>query len=229
MSQSIQAVTFDVGGTLIEPNPSVGHLYAEVAASPGAPSLDPDLLNRRFRAAWNGFPRPLHSRTDWAELVDQVFVGLVDLPPSQSFFPRLYERFSEPDAWQVHSDVIPTLETLHQLGIRTAVLSNWDNRLRPLLHRLGLAPFFDPLVISCEIGAAKPDPAIFQFAASSLNLPPQRILHVGDDPELDFAGASEAKLLAVLIQRAPLIGTFPRVHSLMEIPQFIQSRRFSEP
>jgi putative hydrolase of the HAD superfamily len=218
MPEAIQAVTFDVGGTLIDPHPSVGHLYAQIAASLGAPPLDPGLLNQRFRATWKAFPRQLHSASDWSELVDQVFLDLIHPPPSRSFFPQLYARFAEPDAWRVYPDVLPTLETLRREGIRTAVLSNWDERLRPLLQRLNLDHFFDPIIVSCEVGAAKPDPAIFQFAASALDLSPDRILHVGDDPIFDLAGARGANLHALLIHRGHPHCTLPQIHSLTCIP-----------
>ncbi len=42
----IRAVTFDVGGTLIEPWPSVGHVYAEVAARHGVAAIDVATLNQ---------------------------------------------------------------------------------------------------------------------------------------------------------------------------------------
>ena len=50
----VRAVTFDVGGTLIKPSPSVGHIYAEVAARHGRKKVSPETLNRRFAAAWKG-------------------------------------------------------------------------------------------------------------------------------------------------------------------------------
>src|SRR6266542_882226 len=50
--RSTQAVTFDVGGTLIEPWPSVGHVYADVAASHGLKDISADALNRQFAEAW---------------------------------------------------------------------------------------------------------------------------------------------------------------------------------
>ena len=224
MPQTIRAVTFDVGGTLIEPRPSVGHIYADAAANFGGPPLDPELINRRFRAACSAHSGPLHSARDWAELVDHVFRDLVNPPPSQSFFPQLYERFSDAEAWLVHADVIPTLAALHGEGIRTAVLSNWDDRLRPLLRRLGLDPFFSSMTISCEVGAAKPDPGIFRAAASALNLEPQFILHVGDDPILDLEGARNSGLRALLIRRGQSSGVPDCIHSLLQIPDAIRSR-----
>src|ERR1035438_1017740 len=67
---SIQAVTFDVGGTLIGVWPSVGHVYAEVAARHGINGLSAVSLNRRFAAAWRAATDFSHSRADWAALVD---------------------------------------------------------------------------------------------------------------------------------------------------------------
>ena len=51
-SATMRAVCFDVGGTLIEPWPSVGHVYAEVAVQFGITDIAPDALNMQFAAAW---------------------------------------------------------------------------------------------------------------------------------------------------------------------------------
>ena len=98
----IQAVTFDVGGTLIEPWPSVGHVYAEVAARHGAGQLDVDLLNRRFATAWKARPGFDHAVEDWSAIVDETFAGLIADIPSRTFFPDLYERFAQADAWRIY-------------------------------------------------------------------------------------------------------------------------------
>jgi FMN phosphatase YigB (HAD superfamily) len=71
----IRAVCFDVGGTLITPWPSVGHLYAEVAAQHGVPDASLELFNHRFRAVWARRNQPHHTRQQWQELVDEVFAG----------------------------------------------------------------------------------------------------------------------------------------------------------
>ncbi len=223
MGHGIQAVSFDVGGTLIEPWPSVGHIYAETAKQFDGAMLDPELLNRRFHVSWKAMSRPLHSASDWAELVDQVFLDLVQPPPSRSFFSRLYDRFAEAGAWLLHPDVVPTLEGLSHEGTRLAVVSNWDHRLRPLLDQLGLSHFFNAVMVSCEVGAAKPDPAIFECVASALDLSPGSILHVGDDPLLDLAAAQSAGLRALLIQRGKPAKTFPHIESLREVIDFVHS------
>src|SRR5436853_568573 len=164
----IAAVTFDVGGTLIEPWPSVGHVYAEVAGRHGRPGLPVETLNRRFAAAWRGLASFNYSRAEWAGLVDEVFRGLTPVPPSRTFFGELYELFAEPAVWRIFEDVRPALDTLAAAGLKLGVISNWDERLRPLLGRLGLIRYFGAVLVSGEVGCVKPQPAIFQQAAARL-------------------------------------------------------------
>jgi putative hydrolase of the HAD superfamily len=198
---SVQAVTFDVGGTLIEPWPSVGHLYAEVAARHGWPGLSVEVLNRQFSAAWCALKDFNYSRSAWADLVAAAFRGLVDRPPGRAFFLELYDRFSEPDAWHIFDDVLPALDGLAARDLKLGVISNWDRRLRPLLRRLKLHDYFDVVVVSSDAGIPKPSPHIFEQAARKLALPPAAILHVGDSPEMDVEGARAAGMRAVLLRR----------------------------
>jgi putative hydrolase of the HAD superfamily len=197
----IRAITLDIGGTLIEPWPSVGHVYATVAAEHGVRGLDPEALNGRFREAWRGRGEFQHSRKAWAALVDRVFDGLVDRQPSETFFPRLYDRFGEASAWRIHEDVIPALEELASRGIPLAVVSNWDERLRPLLKRLKLDGYFDAILVSAELYFAKPSNVIFEHALRALGLPAGEVLHVGDSEAEDVQGAREAGMQTRLVAR----------------------------
>jgi len=214
---TIRAVTFDVGGTLIEVRPSVGHVYAEVAARHGVKGLSAGLLDRRFAAAWRAARRFNYSRSDWADLVDATFRGLTDRPPSRTFFAELYARFAEPDAWRVFADVVPTLDALVAHGLRLGVISNWDERLRPLLKRLRLACRFDAIVVSREVGCSKPSCAIFEHAVQKLGLPPAAVLHVGDDRLMDVRGAQAAGLSALLLKRTARAAKAGQITSLGEL------------
>jgi putative hydrolase of the HAD superfamily len=198
---AIRAITFDVGGTLIEPWPSVGHLYAEVAAGHGYPTLAPTILNRRFAEAWQARGDFAHSQAAWESLVDATFAGLVDRRPSDSFFLDIYARFAEPGAWRIFDDVIPTLEELASRGIPLAAISNWDERLRPLLKGLNLEGYFEAILVSCELYFTKPSNVIFEHALRKLGLPAGEVLHVGDGRLEDLNGARAAGLQARLIDR----------------------------
>jgi putative hydrolase of the HAD superfamily len=197
----VQAITFDIGGTLIQPWPSVGHVYAEVARRHGVKGVSPEFLEARFRAAWRARKHFNESRAGWEELVDEAFQGLSAEPPSATFFPALYERFAHAEAWRIFDDVLPTLDALAARGVRLGVISNWDDRLRELLRRLRLDTYFESIVISCEVGSSKPAPAIFEHAAARLGLPPESILHVGDSLEMDLQGARASGFCSVQVVR----------------------------
>ena len=69
------------------------------------------------------------------------------------------------------------------------------------LERIGLKRFFRHSISSRALGVAKPAPPIFHAACAELGLAPHEMLHVGDDPELDVAGARAAGLRCVWLKR----------------------------
>jgi putative hydrolase of the HAD superfamily len=219
----IAAVTFDVGGTLIEPWPSVGHVYAEVAAKHGFAGLPARLLNCRFAAAWRATNEFDHTRGDWFEIVDRTFAGLLPENAARRFFPELYERFAEASAWRMFDDVLPALKTLAAQGLKLGVISNWDDRLRPLLQSLKLAARFDAIVVSCEAGFSKPSPRIFRRAARELGMPAASILHVGDDAAADVKGARAAGFQAAQIARSAERRRRGQIRSLEDLPALVRA------
>jgi putative hydrolase of the HAD superfamily len=216
--RGIKAVTFDVGGTLIEPWPSVGQIYADVAARYGVKNISAESLDARFKSAWRTCRDFDYARSGWEKLVRETFRGLVSEHEPLGFFPELYERFAEPEAWRVFDDVRPALDALASLGIRLGVISNWDERLRPLLRKLRLYDCFEVFAISCEVGSPKPSPIIFSQAARDLGLAPDLILHVGDSLEMDVAGAKSAGFNALQLKRDLKESGAGGIHSLAELP-----------
>lgn len=216
--EGIRAVTFDVGSTLIEAWPSVGAVYAEVAAQHGCAHLTAEELERRFREAFEARGRRANSRADWERIVDAAFAGRVATPPSRTFFPVLYERFARASAWRIFDDVLPTLDALRARGLRLGVISNWDERLRGLLEELGLARRFEVIVVSCEVGVLKPERRIFEAALRALALPAEAVLHVGDDFESDVLGAQGAGMRALHLARRGAEGD-GAIRSLRELEE----------
>jgi len=219
------AVSFDVGGTLIEPWPSVGHVYAEVAAGFGLADLEPDALNRGFASAWKSRRGHDYSRAAWQSLVNETFASAGASHPSDECFHALYHRFEQAEVWRVFEDVQPTLEALRAQGIRMAVISNWDERLRPLLGELELARWFEAVVISHEAGHTKPAPEIFLRAAEQLNLEPEYILHVGDSAREDEEGARRAGMQAALLDRSAKDGGGTTISTLASLPELLETLR----
>ncbi|MCW5558507.1 MAG: HAD-IA family hydrolase [Verrucomicrobiae bacterium] len=218
----IAAVTFDAGGTLLEPWPSVGTVYAETLEQAGMAALSGADLDARFREAWADRGAFDYSQDAWACLVRRVLDGRVAAERMDEAFDRLWRRFEEPGAWRVYPDTKPCLEGLRRRGIRLAVVSNWDERLHSVLRGVGLADAFEWILPSIEGPAPKPDPRIFQAAAERLGLAPGAILHVGDSFREDVAGAAEAGFDARWLCRAASAPYDPRqVRSLLELEPLV--------
>lgn len=86
---------------------------------------------------------------------------------------------------------------------KLALISNFDHP--PHVHRLmaeyALDRFFDAIVVSSEVGVAKPDPRVFELACSKTGLAPREVVFVGDSEEDDVAGARAAGCFPILIRR----------------------------
>lgn len=70
------------------------------------------------------------------------------------------------------------------------------------VHRVGIGHHFQAVITAREVGYKKPDPRIFGLAADALGVPPEAVLHVGDDFELDVLGAHAAGMQTAWINRA---------------------------
>ena len=69
------------------------------------------------------------------------------------------------------------------------------------VQRIGLGPYFKASVSAQGFGIAKPDPRIFHAAAAAAGVPPEAVLHVGDDAELDVLGGLAAGMQTVWVNR----------------------------
>lgn len=104
--------------------------------------------------------------------------------------------FAERNRVDCYPDAIGALERI-SARLPVASLSNGNADLA----RIGLDHLFTAQISACGFGRAKPDPAIFLAACERLGLPPGEVLHVGDHPEADVAGAARAGLRSCWINR----------------------------
>jgi FMN hydrolase / 5-amino-6-(5-phospho-D-ribitylamino)uracil phosphatase len=97
---------------------------------------------------------------------------------------------------ELYEDVLPALDQLKgKFRLFTASNGNAD------LQQIGLAQYFERSVAARQVGALKPDPRIFQEVVQGTGLSVQQVIYVGDDPELDVAGARAAGMHPVWIDR----------------------------
>jgi HAD superfamily hydrolase (TIGR01509 family) len=97
----------------------------------------------------------------------------------------LYGRVIDPSCWTPYPDTAEVLKGLHERGIKTAVVSNIAFDVRPAFRAAGAARYVDEYVLSFEVGAIKPDAAIFETALARLGVPAEQAVMVGDSDESD--------------------------------------------
>jgi HAD superfamily hydrolase (TIGR01509 family) len=114
----------------------------------------------------------------------------------------LYDRVIDTSSWTPYPDTAEVLEGLHRKGIKTAVVSNIAFDVRPAFLTIGAADYVDEFVLSFEVGAVKPDAAIFETALARLRIEAKNAVMVGDSDEAD-GGARAIGCGFVLVDPLP--------------------------
>ncbi|MGH4008983.1 MAG: HAD family hydrolase [Pseudonocardiaceae bacterium] len=130
-------------------------------------------------------------------------------------------------AWRLFDDALPCLRALRALGLRLAAITNAaGDYQRAKLGALGLESTFDAVLISGELGVAKPHHAIFRRACRALGVLPVQAVHVGDRLDTDAEGARNAGLHGVWLDRSGC-GALPKgagisvIQRLAELPALV--------
>jgi 2-haloacid dehalogenase len=166
---SITAVVFDLGGVLIDWDPR--HLYRQLFD-------DPDEMERFLAevttAEWN---RSLDAGRSWVEAVDE----LVALHPERRHLIEAYHgRWPEMLGGAIEGTV-EILAEVRATGLPVYALSNWSAETYPVTRgRFPFLDWFDGVVISGEIGVAKPDAGMFEALIEHYGVVPERTVFIDD-------------------------------------------------
>jgi HAD superfamily hydrolase (TIGR01509 family) len=210
-----RVIFFDVGNTLLFPN------RAKMLA-PISSARHPTLKQ------WQAMER----RTK-LEFDQGMFGGSVDHGFWWTFHTYLLEELGEDTGvrgalvennqnsanWD---EILPgTRDALDRIRrtFRIAVISNADGGIERVLSRCGLADCFESITDSGIVGVEKPRPEIFEAALTAMNARPDESLYVGDVYSVDYVGARNAGMQAVLFDVAGAYRgcEWPRVESLQQL------------
>jgi len=118
-------------------------------------------------------------------------------------------------------DAVATLKELQARGYSTGLITNCSTEVPELLARSPLAGLFDVEVYSASVGLRKPDRAIYELAATQLDLDPRLCLFVGDGDDHELEGAREFGMRSVLLRpgdtRPPEDWQGPEITSLAQV------------
>jgi len=239
--RSIQAVLFDLGGTLFYDDPDAWErTYARadkalwdslnasgVRASPEIVfGREDGLLHYYYELRATGLEEP------GAAGVLKELLTKRGIPFSEASLTKaLGAMYAVTQTnWRLEDDAIPALEKMRTAGIRQGIISNGsdDANARRLLEKGHLERYFESVLTSAAFGRRKPDPSIFQAALAELGARPEESVMVGDSYDADIAGAQAVGMQTIWITRrvrqlpaAPGMRAQTKVGSLAEIPALV--------
>ena len=222
--QDFDAIWLDVGGVLVLPDPTV---IAPLLAPYGG-TTDIDRHRRAHYAAMAVKSHAGAGEHDWASY-DMAYVRSVGVASaSVDLAARLLHACRVPDLWRWPiPESVAALQKLSRSGVPLAVVSNAAGQVTAMLERAGICQIGDGpctpvrcVVDSSDVGVAKPDPAIFDFAARHFDgFDRSRIVYVGDSVTMDVHGAAAAGLRPVLLDPYDdhRVASFDRIASLADL------------
>jgi beta-phosphoglucomutase len=174
-SSSIKAVIFDLDGVLVDTARYHDQAWEELATGFGYALTEAD------RHALKG-----RSRADSLEYILEQ-AGWEDADPAQKSrwlqaknarYLELVEGLTPQDAAEGAQDL---LVQLREAGIKLALGSASQNATK-VLSKIGMEGAFDSVVDGTRTTRSKPDPQVFEMAASDLGLDPKDCLVIEDAP-----------------------------------------------
>ncbi|GJP53205.1 hypothetical protein CLOM_g12838 [Closterium sp. NIES-68] len=187
-----RALLVDAMGTLIETSEQEHKVYESVGQKYGV-SLSAEEILRRYQTAyskpWRGALRYEGEALPFWHHVISESTGC----SNPSYTEELHGYYATNSAWRLSDPhAHEAFAAIRRAGIKVAVVSNFDSRLRSVLESLGCLNCFDAVAVSAEVRAEKPSPEIFHAACDMLNVRPDEVVHVGDSRKNDIGGAKAA-------------------------------------
>ena len=232
----IQAIFFDVYGTLAGFRPSRFEIQSQACSRFGI-ELTPEGVLRGYALAdafmsEQNAVRPVRMMDYeerarfFGEYERRVLRGCgFDVTVEQAMAIWRAVR-SVPYGMARYDDVLPALDLLKQQGFTLGLISNMNSPANDLMEDMGLTPYMDFAVTSGEVGVEKPSAPIFEEAIRRSGSAPEDAIHVGDQLTSDVAGAMNAGIRPVLIDRdRNHVGyaACPRIETLMELPATVSN------
>ena len=117
-----------------------------------------------------------------------------------------------------YPDAVPTLTELKRRGYKLGVIANQTFGTEVRLKNWNLLRFFEVIAASAELGMAKPDPAIFEWALKKADCSPQNAVMVGDRMDNDMEPANCLGMHSVRLKRG--LGAYHEPQSDDEVPEY---------
>lgn len=232
---AIKALTFDMDGTLVHlpgrlPEDWLLHVYRRLGLQ-----FKPQQVRQVYGEAerlWRATTRrelgvTRASLVAWNRLILEK-LGVKEQP---AVLAQQVQSTWESQEDLLFPEVPAVLAELQRRGLRLGIVTHrFPEAIMSSLARHGIKKYFQCIVHPQDgfTDQGKYDPQLWRQVIRSLDLPVERILHVGDDYEADLLGARSQGLQALLIDRYERFAQLPaeqKIENLRELPALIVGRQ----
>lgn len=186
-------VYFDVADTLLYKEGLYEALQTSLAKFDY--NFDKKIILQKHRLVSELIPKPERTTKEFYDHFNSEFLYSMGVVPRRDIVDTIFESCKNLK-WKKFSDT----DVIKKYRDRIGIISNWDSNLRRILS--SIFDFeFKKIIISSEVGIAKPVLGIYKKALSELNVPKSKVVYIGNSVKLDMVPAMELGMKAVLLDR----------------------------
>ena len=166
---------------------------------------------------------PANPDTEYSKLLLSAFLESAEVKDAEIASEISFEWRSARNWTRIApgtTDVLDRLSARYELG----VICNSDGTMARLLKAVGLAEYFRSITDSGAVGHQKPSPEIFRLALATMGAHPEESVYVGDIYSVDYVGATNVGMKAVLIDDLETYAglDLPRITKLAELEAVLE-------
>ena len=187
----IKAVIFDYGGVVTnETDLELERIISNVLG------FNLSAIMEKIKKPLSRFSRgDINEQEFWKELSNKAKTKLPRNIFNDFWILKYYKQV------KIHKDVLNLVNKLKGKGYKVGLISNTIKPHVRYNKKMGRYKYFDPVILSCEVGFEKPQRWIYKLALKRLRLRPEECVFV-DDRKENVRGASKVGIKAFLFKGA---------------------------
>jgi len=213
---NVRGLIFDMNGTLIDINTQEEHSdiyrvlsnllsFEGISLTPTAVrDLYYKIMNRQRKSSKETYPE-FDAVAIFGEILTSLATDVTRGLPAEKLdqlplvLAEVYRSVSR-FRLQLYPDVKDVLDQLHPHYLMAAVSDGQSAYAVAEMHAAGLPDYFNPVIVSGNLGYRKPDRRIFEAALSGMGLSPSEALFIGNDMYRDIFGAQQLSLKTIFFK-----------------------------
>lgn len=210
----IQYVFFDVAGTLLG-KPT---LYSNIQKSINEFGFEVSLeeIKNKHKLLSEVIHFPDRTDADFYKKFNSELLYLLGIVPSEKILDTIFKNCTYLP-WEAFEDT----KIISELTVPIGVISNFNSTLKEKLESF-FGPIFKDVLVSEELGVAKPDIVFYQKALEKIPYQANEVLYIGDSIKLDMKPATELGWNVLIIDRDNFYPNLNnKISNLAEITKFL--------